>query len=95
LFLYGMVVPRKAKGLVRIGDAGPSVFLKIAVMWTWRNILKQSTIRPWLNSTLVAGATATNFGRTHADRSVVYVTTSGEIGSPVKIEGGKIVAIST
>ena len=48
-----------------------------------------------LNSTLVAGATATNFGRTHADPSVVYVTTSGGIGSPAKIEGGKVVAIST
>jgi hypothetical protein len=48
-----------------------------------------------LNSTLVAGATATNFGRTHADRSAVYVTTSGGIGSPAKIEGGKVVAIST
>ncbi|KIM91308.1 hypothetical protein PILCRDRAFT_526 [Piloderma croceum F 1598] len=42
-----------------------------------------------LNSTLVAGATAINFGRMHADRSVVYVTTSGGIGSPEKIEGEK------
>jgi hypothetical protein len=48
-----------------------------------------------LNSTLVAGATATNFGRTHTDRSVVYVSTSGGIGSPAKIEDGKVVAIST
>ena len=48
-----------------------------------------------LNSTLVAGATATNFGRTRSDRSVVYVTTSGGIGSPAKVEGGKVVAIST
>jgi hypothetical protein len=45
-----------------------------------------------LNSTLVAGATATEFGKTRKDRSVLYVTTSGGIGSPVQVEGGKVVA---
>ena len=48
-----------------------------------------------LNSILVAGATSTAFGRTGVDRSVLYVTTSGGIGSPVPVEGGKVVAIYT
>jgi hypothetical protein len=48
-----------------------------------------------LNSTEVAGATATEFGRTRKDRSVLYVTTSGGFLSPVKVEGGKVVAIYT
>jgi len=47
------------------------------------------------NSTLVAGATATAFGRTQKDYSVLYVTTSGGVGSPVQPEGGKVVAIYT
>jgi hypothetical protein len=48
-----------------------------------------------LNSTLVAGATSTEFGRTRVDRSVLYVTTSGGIGSSAPVEGGKVVAIYT
>ena len=48
-----------------------------------------------LNSTVVAGATSTAFGRTPLDRSVLYVTTTGGILGPVKIEGGKVVAIYT
>jgi hypothetical protein len=48
-----------------------------------------------LNSTRVAGATATEFGRTQRDRSVLYVTTSGGFGSPVKLKCGKVVAIYT
>jgi len=48
-----------------------------------------------LNSTVVAGATATEFGRTQEDHTVLYVTTSGGVLGPVQIEGGKVVAIST
>lgn len=51
-----------------------------------------------LNSTLVAGATATAFGRTQKDQSVLYVTTTGGIPAPVNgtiVEGGKLVAIYT
>jgi hypothetical protein len=48
-----------------------------------------------LNSTLVSGATSTEFGRTYVDRSVLYVTTSGGIGSSAPVEGGKVVAIYT
>lgn len=48
-----------------------------------------------LYSTLVAGPTSTAFGRTHDDLSVLYVTTSGGIGGPVRTEGGKVVAIYT
>jgi hypothetical protein len=48
-----------------------------------------------LNSALVAGPTSTAFGKTHDDLSILYVTTSGGIGSPVKVEGGKVVAIYT
>jgi len=48
-----------------------------------------------LDSTQVAGATATAFGRTHNDRSVLYVTTSGGYLGPVVMQGGKVVAIYT
>jgi hypothetical protein len=45
------------------------------------------------NSTQVAGATATEFGQTHKDSSVLYITTSGGIGSPAQVEGGKVIAL--
>jgi hypothetical protein len=48
-----------------------------------------------LDSTQVAGSTATGFGRTHKDRSVLYVTTSGGYLGPVIMQGGKVVAIYT
>jgi len=48
-----------------------------------------------LDSTQVAGSTATGFGRTHSDRSVLYVTTSGGYLGPVVMQGGKVVAIYT
>ena len=46
-----------------------------------------------LNSILMAGATATGYGRTAVDRSVLYATTSEGIVSPVRGEGGKVVAL--
>jgi hypothetical protein len=52
-----------------------------------------SVVAGSLNSTLVAGATSTAFGRTSGNESVLYVTTSGGLGSPVGEEGGKVVAI--
>ena len=52
-----------------------------------------SVVAGSLNSTLVAGATSTAFERTSGDGSVLYVTTSGGIGTPVRIEGGKVIAI--
>jgi hypothetical protein len=52
-----------------------------------------SVVAGSLNSTLVAGATSTAFGRTSGNGSVLYVTTSGGLGSPVRAEGGKVVAI--
>jgi len=52
-----------------------------------------SVVAGSLNSTLVAGATSTAFGRTGVNDSVLYVTTSGGLGSPVRVEGGKVVAI--
>lgn len=51
-----------------------------------------------LNSSLVAGATSTAFGRTANDQTVLYVTTVGGINGPVNgtfIEGGKVVAFQT
>jgi hypothetical protein len=48
-----------------------------------------------LDSSLVAGSTATKFGRTPNDRSVLYVTTTGGYLSPVVLQGGKVVAIDT
>jgi hypothetical protein len=48
-----------------------------------------------LDLTQVAGATATGFGRTPNDRSVLYVTTSGGYLGPVIMQGGKVVAIYT
>ena len=48
------------------------------------------------NSTQWAGTTATAFGRTEADRGVLYVTTNGGIVSPVDghiINGGRVLAI--
>ena len=48
-----------------------------------------------LDSTQVAGVTATGFGRTPNDRSVLYVTTSGGYFGPVIRQGGKVVAIYT
>jgi len=48
-----------------------------------------------LNSTEVAGATATGFGRTPNDRSVLYVTTTGGFLGPVIMQGGKVVALCT
>jgi len=48
-----------------------------------------------LNSTEVAGATATGFGRTPNDRSVLYVTTTGGFLGPVTMQGGKVVALCT
>lgn len=44
-------------------------------------------------SPLLAGDTASAFGRTKADREVLYVVTSGGAASPG--EGGKVVAIDT
>jgi hypothetical protein len=52
-----------------------------------------SVVAGSLNSTLVAGATSTAFGRTSGNGSVLYVTTSGGLGSLVCAEGGKVVAI--
>ncbi|KIM76937.1 hypothetical protein PILCRDRAFT_825950 [Piloderma croceum F 1598] len=52
-----------------------------------------SVVAGSLHSTLVAGATSTAFERTSGDGSVLYVTTSGGIGTLVRIEGGKVVAI--
>ncbi|MCJ1393176.1 hypothetical protein MMC18_006048 [Xylographa bjoerkii] len=49
-----------------------------------------------LNSTVVAGSTAAQFGRTRFDKNVLYVTTNGGIADPVDgyiIDGGKVVAI--
>ena len=49
-----------------------------------------------LNSTHVAGAKSAAFGRTESARSVLYVTTNGEISAPVNgsiVEGGKVVTI--
>ena len=49
-----------------------------------------------LNSTVIAGSTAAQFGRTLLDRNVLYVTTNGGIAGPVDgyiIDGGKVVAI--
>jgi hypothetical protein len=64
-------------------------------MVKYSETIDDPTMAGSLNSTPVAGATAADFGRTHADRSAVYVTTSGGIRSPVKIKDGKVVAIST
>lgn len=49
-----------------------------------------------LNSTVVAGSTAAQFGRTAFDRSILYVTTNGGIAGPVDgyIIGGKVVAVN-
>jgi len=47
------------------------------------------------NSTAVSGATSARFGRTSKDHRVLYVTTSGGIGSNSTVEGGKVVAIYT
>ena len=41
---------------------------------------KVTVVSGSLNSTLVAGATTTEFGRTAVDRSVLYATTSGGTG---------------
>ena len=49
-----------------------------------------------LNSTVVAGCTAAQFGRSPFDQSILYVTTNGGIAGPVDghiIEGGKVVAV--
>lgn len=48
-----------------------------------------------LDSTQVAGSTATAFGRTQKDSSVLYVTTNGGYLGPVVRQGGKVVAIYT
>jgi hypothetical protein len=50
-----------------------------------------------LHSSALPGPTAAQFGRTAADHSVLYVTTTGGIGSPVNgtyVEGGKITAVT-
>lgn len=55
-----------------------------------------SVIAGYLNSTLVAGATAAQFGRRRWDTNTLYVTTSGARLAPVNgtfTEGGKIVAL--
>ncbi|KAL7905065.1 hypothetical protein GGI35DRAFT_483926 [Trichoderma velutinum] len=49
-----------------------------------------------LNSTLVAGASSAQFGRTQKDKGTLYVVTDGAVLAPVNgtyTEGGKIVAI--
>jgi hypothetical protein len=48
-----------------------------------------------LNSTLVASASFTEFGKMPVDHSMLYVTTLGGIGSSAPVEGGKVVAIYT
>lgn len=57
---------------------------------------KASIVAGNLNSSTLAGATSTHFGRTLGDEGVLYVTTNGGIQGPVNgtyIEGGKVVAI--
>ena len=49
-----------------------------------------------LNSTILAGPTAAQLGRTFADRRTVYVTTSGGLAEPVNgtiVVGGAVVAV--
>lgn len=51
-----------------------------------------------VNSTEIAEPTSAQFGRTAADREVLYVTTGGGLATPVngdEIVGGQLVAIST
>jgi hypothetical protein len=58
---------------------------------------KASVFAGNLNSTLVAGATSAQFGRTKRDRDVLYVVTNGGELSPVNgtfSEGGKIIAFN-
>ena len=48
------------------------------------------------NSTTIAGDTAAQFGRTRADKGILYVVTDGGMSVPVNgtyIEGGKVVAV--
>lgn len=50
-----------------------------------------------LNSAILAGATAAQFGRTLVDKDVLYVTTNGGLAVPVNgtyTEGGKVVVIT-
>jgi hypothetical protein len=49
-----------------------------------------------LNSTQLVGPTAVQFGRTHQDKSTLYITTNGGISGPVNgtfTEGGEVVAV--
>jgi sugar lactone lactonase YvrE len=49
-----------------------------------------------LNSTELAGPTAVRLGRTSADGSTLYITTTGGLAGPINgtfIEGGKVVAV--
>lgn len=51
-----------------------------------------------INSTTIAEPTAAQFGRTLADRKVLYVTTAGGLNSPVngnEVVGGQLVAVDT
>lgn len=56
---------------------------------------KVSVVAGNINSTLVAGATSAQFGRTWRDKNVLYVVTNGGELSPVNgfSEGGKVVAL--
>lgn len=57
---------------------------------------EENVIAGNLNSTVVAGATSTAFGRTKKDKNILYVVTSGTEISPVNgtfVEPGKIVAL--
>ena len=51
-----------------------------------------------VNSTEIAEPTSAQFGRTAADREVLYVTTGGGLAAPVdgdEIVGGQLVAVDT
>ncbi|KAJ3145862.1 hypothetical protein HDU86_000629 [Geranomyces michiganensis] len=47
------------------------------------------------NSTLLAGTTAAQFGRTARDRNVLYVTTNGGLAAGTFDDGGRVVAVQT
>ena len=58
---------------------------------------RQTVVAGGVNESIVAGNTAAAFGRTSADREVLYVTTNGGIPYPPPsgIVGGKVVALDT
>jgi hypothetical protein len=77
-------------------DAAGNAYIGQSVNDTVAKVTPEGTVTiivGSLNSSEIAGTTATAIGKTASGHEVLYITTSGGFATPVPVEGGKLVAV--